>query len=336
MFQRILVPLDGSPLAEGALPVAARVARAFGGTLILLHVVDVSHAYVSYGALQPLIVPDAVKKSLKLGESYLDGLLSHSYLAGVDLEKQVLLGHAAVIILSMLDEQDFDLVVMSSHGYTGVKRWLLGSTAEKVIQHTPTPLLLLREGIPLKTHLRPDGTSFVRALVPLDISARSQDAIAPAVALVASLSAPGQGELHFTQILTLPMDIDEAEKDALFQEVGQNLQAISESTCKGLVADLAPDAHLTVTWSISLDSDIAAGIISIAEHGDLGVEGSEVGDSDLIAMTTHGHTGLKKWTMGTIAERVLHATKLPLLLTRPTDMVRKEHQEKKSSGEATR
>jgi nucleotide-binding universal stress UspA family protein len=176
--------------------------------------------------------------------------------------------------------------------------------------------------------LHPDGTPFVRALVPLDISARSQDAIAPAAALVAALSAPGQGELHLTQIITLPVEISEREKDALFQDIRQNLQAISESTRQGLAANLGSDLHLRLTWSISLDSDIAAGIVRIAEHGDKGAEGNEVGASDLIALTTHGYTGLQKWTMGSIAERVLHTTKLPLLLTRPADVVTKEHEKK--------
>jgi nucleotide-binding universal stress UspA family protein len=328
MFQDILVPLDGSPLAEQALPVAARVARAFGGTVTLLHVVDVSRAYVSYGALQPLITQDASERGLKDGKDYLDSVLPRSDLAGVPLQKQVILGYPAAVMLSILDELAIDLVVMSSHGHTGVKHWILGSTAEKVIHHTPVPILVLHEETPLRSHVHPDGTSFVRALVPLDTSARSQDAIAPAAALIAALSAPGRGELHLTQIITLPVEISEREKEALFQDVRQNLQAISESTRQGLAANLGPDLHLALTWSIALDSDIAAGIVRIAEHGDKGAEGSEVGASDLIALTTHGYTGIQKWTMGSIAERVLHATKLPLLLTRPADMVIKEREEK--------
>lgn len=328
MFQDILVPLDGSPLAEQALPVAARVARAFGGTITLLHVVDVSRAYVSYGALQPLITQDAIERALKYGKDYLDSVLPRSDLAGVPLQKQVILGYPAAVMLSILDEQAIDLVVMSSHGHTGVKHWILGSTAEKVVHHTPSPILVLHEETPLRFHVRPDGTPFVRALVPLDTSARSQDAIAPATALIAALSAPGQGELHLIQIITLPVEISEREKEALFQDVRQNLQAINESTRQGFAANLGPDLHLALTWSIALDSDIAAGIVRIAEHGDKGAEGSEVGASDLIALTTHGYTGIRKWTMGSIAERVLHATKLPLLLTRPADMVIKEREKK--------
>src|SRR5690242_3124984 len=71
MFQRILVPLDGSALAEQALPVAARIARAGGGIITLLHVANVSTTAVSYGAMQPLITQDAIDISLEHGNAYL-------------------------------------------------------------------------------------------------------------------------------------------------------------------------------------------------------------------------------------------------------------------------
>ena len=101
MFKHILVPLDGSLLAEQALPVAGRLAHTTGGTITLLHVVDVSHAYVVYGAMQPLITPDAVNSSLASGENYLDSVLSRSELAGVSIEKKVVIGHPAIEILSI-------------------------------------------------------------------------------------------------------------------------------------------------------------------------------------------------------------------------------------------
>jgi hypothetical protein len=122
------------------------------------------------------------------------------------------------------DEQAFDLVVdlvvASSYGSTGVKRWILGSTAEKVVHHAPVPVLLLRKEKPLRDRIRPDGTRFVRALIPLDGSARSQVAIAPAAALVAALASPGQGECHRTRILVFSKGISETEKEARQQDGG--------------------------------------------------------------------------------------------------------------------
>lgn len=326
MFQHILVPLDGSPLAEQALPVAARLARACGGTITLLHVVDVSHAYVSYGAMQPIIARDAIEASLASGKSYLDSVRSHSDLAGVSVKEQVILGLASIVILSVLDEQAFDLVVMSSHGYTGVKHWMLGSTAEKVAHHAPVPVLILRKEKPLRVH---DGTRFIRALVPLDGSARSQGAIAPAAALVTALASPGQGELHLTQVIVWPEGVGEAEKEALLQEIRQHLQDISVSVRERLMVEFGPDLQLAITWSITLDRDIVEGIVRIAEHGERTSEAGEVRASDLLAMTTHGYSGIHKWTLGSIAERVLHATELPVLLVQPADMIKTKHQKRR-------
>ncbi|HVU67991.1 MAG TPA: universal stress protein [Ktedonobacteraceae bacterium] len=335
MFQRILVPLDGSALAEQALPVAARIARAGGGIITLLHVANVSTTAVSYGAMQPLITQDAIDISLEHGNAYLDGLTtSHQELAGVALDRQVIVGHPAIIILSVLDEQVFDLIVMSSHGHTGVKRWILGSVAEKVIHHAPTPVLVLREGASLKPSEQSEGgASHVRALVPLDTSERALDVILPAAVLVAACSAPGRGELHFTQVVSLPVEIHEREKEALFQEIERRLQEVCTRTAQALGSRLSPDLQPVLTWSISLESDVAAAIVKMAEHGAGAARGSAVEASDLIAMTTHGYTGFQRWTMGSVAERVLRGTKLPLLLTRPADMIDKERPRRQSRVE---
>jgi len=86
------------------------------------------------------------------------------------------------------------------------------------------------------------------------------------------------------------------------------------------------DLKLPITWSVTIDDDIAAGIIRVAEDGE-GAEGVEVCDgSDVIVMATHGYSGLQRWAMGSITERVLHASRLPLLIVRPSDMIEKGHQ----------
>lgn len=331
MFQRILVPLDGSPRAEQVLPVAARVARASGATITLLHVVESSHTSVSYGAMNPLLTQDAIKSSLSSARNYLESMLLRPDLAGVSLEPQVVMGHPAMVILSILDEQAIDLIILSSHGYTGVKRWLLGSIAEKVARAAPAPVLLLRGGEPLRTHVLLNGTRVVRALIPLDTSARALEAIAPAAALVAAFSSPGQGELHLIQIIVLPEEVSEGERETLLQGARQNLQVRCEQVQKSLLATFGLDLHPVLNWSISLEQDSAEGIIRIAEHGEKATETGGVESSDLLAMTTHGSGGYRRWTMGSITERVLYATKLPLLLVRPADMIARARQEQENT-----
>jgi nucleotide-binding universal stress UspA family protein len=93
----------------------------------------------------------------------------------------------------------------------------------------------------------------------------------------------------------------------------------------GLIAAHGIDHRLSVTWSATIGDDIATGIARMAENGEA-VEGGGVFEGcDIIAMATHGYSGLQRWAVGSITERVLHATRLPLLIVRPPDVVTREH-----------
>lgn len=327
MFQHILVPLDGSSRAEQVLPVAMRLARASGATIMLFTVVESTHETVAYRMARPYMPPQTIERDLAAAQSYLDGVSQRSFLAGISVEKQIDLGNPAVMILSRaeaLREQPIDLIVMSSHGYTGVRRWFLGSVAEKIARHAPVPVLILREGEPLRTHVRFDGMSAIRALVPMDASVRSLDVIPPAAHLVAALSSPEHGHLQLTQIVVGPENISQTERDELLREAGQNLAAIGQR----IQADVDSRLHLTISWAISVEGDIAEGIVSMAENGEQRAEVGDAEQCDLIAMTTHGATGLGKWAVGSITERVLRATRLPLFIVRPADIIEQEHRQR--------
>jgi len=91
------------------------------------------------------------------------------------------------------------------------------------------------------------------------------------------------------------------------------------------MARVIADFKLPVTWSVAVDTDVAEAIIRVAENGE-DAEGAGVfGGCDLIAMATHGYSGMQRWAMGSITERVLSATKLPLLIIRPPDLMDKSH-----------
>ena len=118
----------------------------------------------------------------------------------------------------------------------------------------------------------------------------------------------------------------------MMHKAKQYLQNTVEHIHAELVASPVADLKLAITWSVSIDDDIAGGIIRMAEDGkgmeDFGVSGS----SDLIAMSTHGYSGLQSWAMGSITRRVLHASRLPLLIVRPPDMLDKgQHTQDKAT-----
>src|SRR5262249_19814602 len=155
---------------ERALPIAARLARASGGTLILLNAVDILLPYISYEAVQPFIIQEDIDLSLNKAKEYIERVSARNDLAGIELKKQVVLGHPAEVILSVTEKQAADLIVMCSHGRTGLKHWLIGNTAEKILRHSPIPVFMLHGGRLLNIHQHANGTHFIRAIVPLDAS----------------------------------------------------------------------------------------------------------------------------------------------------------------------
>jgi len=328
MFHHILVPLDGSPRAERAIPVATRLARASGGTVVLLRVVRLAPDFVPYPAADPRTIQTIIDADFEEAKNYLQRVRSLGSLMDVHRETEVIVGTVAATILSAVEARQIDLIVLCSHGYTGMKRWALGSVAEKVAHHAPVPVLLLREGGPALVGTPPHAEGPLRALIPLDGSARAKAAIVPAAQLIAALSAPGPGALHFTRVVVVPeaAEISPSEREAIIHKAKQYLSTTVEHIREGLVASPVADLKLAMTWSVTIDDDIAAGIIRVAEDGE-DAEGAGVfGGSDLIAMATHGYSGLQRWAMGSITERVLHATRLPLLIVRPPDMLEKGHQ----------
>lgn len=144
-FKRILVPLDGSVLAEKALPYATALAHKFGSELVLMRVVDLPFQATEVDEVVEQWMKEAMQASYREARAYLDARMS-------ELQQQNLYVHSLLreespaedILLAAHDEQ-IDLIVMSSHGKGGAAPWTSGSVADKVMQHSPCPVLLVRQ-----------------------------------------------------------------------------------------------------------------------------------------------------------------------------------------------
>ena len=145
MFEQILVPLDGSPVAERAIPAAARIARAFGGSVIVLSVVTPPVTPGKFSVPEEYPKADTEEERAS-ATAYLRAIAQSDKLVGITTEVQTLVGAVAPTILSATQSLHADLIVLCTHGYTGFKRWRLGSVSEKVIRHAPVPVFVLREG----------------------------------------------------------------------------------------------------------------------------------------------------------------------------------------------
>jgi nucleotide-binding universal stress UspA family protein len=321
MLKRILVPLDGSARAERAISVAARIAHSAGGTVVLVQAVTIPFTYSPYvGSMSS--AAEVIDAELNDTNNYLNTLANSEPLEGIETDIKALYGSAAPTVLSTAHAYNADLIVMTSQGKTGMKRWALGSVAQKIARHSPMPVLVLHESGSLPVGPHRDGRP-LRALVPLDGSALAKTALEPAALLVAALAAPEQGALHLMRVVKPPTPEElraagdqepiERLKENALHRAKTYLNSIADQLREGPLAAL----NLSITWSVAVDDDVAYAIIRMAENGE-DAEGAGVfGRCDLIAIATHGRGGLQHWVLGSITERVLGATKLPILIVRP-------------------
>src|SRR6266851_4808236 len=294
MFERILVPLDGSKRSERAIPVAARIARAATGTVILVQVTELPSDFFTEGKYPSQMYPgDLIEEGKALAANYLDNVSKQSELVGLKTETRVEHGDAAQSIRAATEPLGVDLIVMCSHGYTGFKRWALGSVAQKIIPHSSVPVLVLRDGGPTLS-VKP-----LYALVALDGSPMSEEVLAPVIQLMAALAPSEEKTLHLTHVVELPLTYGRIGIHAYVNQMKEEAKRLSQGYLAAVAERLTHGdvPGLTVTTSIAVNVDVAEA---------------------LVQMATHGRSGLQRLLMGSMTDHVMSATKLPMLVVHPS------------------
>jgi nucleotide-binding universal stress UspA family protein len=142
MYRRILVPLDGSKVAEGVLPHARGLAYAEGAELVLLTVG--ANPAMDFVFSDPGLAQSAVQEQEERSKQYVSAVESQLKAAGFKVSTLLRVGDVADVILGVVDELQIDVIAMSTHGRTGPARWLMGSVAERVVRSSKVPVLLIR------------------------------------------------------------------------------------------------------------------------------------------------------------------------------------------------
>ena len=319
MFRHILVPLDGSSLAEKALPLAAHLAKVSGGTVTLLHITNPAVEYGPYLAEPFTYIENVIDADLADAHIYLEHIAYTEVLKDIAVLKEAISGEVAQSILDFAHNHATDVVVMCSHGRTGFQHWALGSIAQKVARYSTKPVLVIKSGYTPQLITNTTSPRPISVLVALDGSPLAETVVLPAAQLCASLNTSGRGILHLLRVVELAQSMRDgapvtinvmnekiiAEAHAYLQKVEQRLRG----------GDLAL-FHLNVTSSISAGYDTADILVREAEQGEYDDDSSEHEGCDIIALATHGRGGLQRWVMGSVAERVLSSTKLPMLIVR--------------------
>jgi nucleotide-binding universal stress UspA family protein len=279
-----MVPLDGSPFAERALPYALTVARRTGATidLVRVHVVYAmqpqASSWLPYDA-------DLERECRGLEQVYLDEVAGQVEAAGAArVSCGVANGLSVDGILCRARERSADLIVMTTHGAGPISRAFLGSTADELVRRSPTPLLLIR---PQEANADLRGEpALSRLLIPLDGSALAEQILRPAADLARATGAT---------VMLLYVN-----------EPARRSGAVARPYLEGVAQRLRLQSLEVQTLVVSDDRVVPTML-----------RAARAGACDVIALATHGRGGLRRLLLGSVADKILRAASCPLLVLRP-------------------
>jgi nucleotide-binding universal stress UspA family protein len=271
-------------------------------------------------------------------------------LSGLPIETAVLTGTPALCILEAAAEHRADMIVMTSHGRSGLSRWVFGSVAEHVARQAHVSVLMLRqhqlpfwtEGADLlelpKAPRQADAISGLRVLVPLDGSPLAESVLEPAASCALTLVRGVEqaiGSLPGAILCLLHLVLVVRPLDALPENMPEALVVSGAEQYLTQTSKRLEEAHsgVTVSWEVVTGFDVAGTLVSLiegakppedqivlrtsAEAVPTEEAPGKVSQYTLLAMATHGRTGITRWVWGSITERVVAKTDVPLLLVHP-------------------
>ncbi len=304
MIESLLVPLDGSELSERSLAVAGDLARHTGARL------HVAHVHVSYVRdqlrsstqfqLEGVDLVDYDERHRREERSYLERIVVKLSTEGTgDVEVTLLEGHVAREIAAYAKRVEADAILMTTRGYAGMSRLRLGSVTDALIRETTLPIVVLHPGRNREIHA--GVQPFRHVFVTLDGSLLAESILAPATDLaraqgarITLFNAVSPGGVPAARLLPVQPDSlmprMEERKDYL-ERVARSVRG------DGVEVDVQVVGHESPARAI--------------------VEAADRSGADLIAIATHGYGGLRRALLGSVADEVLHATSLPLLVKKP-------------------
>jgi nucleotide-binding universal stress UspA family protein len=287
MWKKILVPLDGSDLAELALPYAQELAGTFNSELVLLYVseADEEHLHMHQLYLERLAVQ--MKKQLKR------------------VSPVVIPGKTVGEIVKYTEKNDIRLIVMASHGSSGTIPWAKGGIADKVIDATGVPLLLIKE-TKRRRKTKEKKHLISRILLPLDGSEAGEAAITRVKELKSRLKA----EVILLEVVPVGRHLrtvggldyilyPESEIETFKVEAKEYLDKVYERLKRGKKAK----GELTIAIRTG---EVAKEILNYAKKKRV----------NLIAISSHGHSGMTKWVFGSTAQKVIEESPVPVLVVK--------------------
>ncbi|MBI2359237.1 MAG: universal stress protein [Deltaproteobacteria bacterium] len=300
MYSKILVPLDGSKLSEGILPYARSMVKALNIPVELLVVIgpEVISTFTDPGRGRYVDVVEADMKRNSL--EYLK-TKARSFPVPSHVTCSTEIGSAAEAIVEKGSADSDTLIAMATHGRSGVQRWLLGSVADKVLRATANPLLLVRSVDGDSTE---GGAMLKKIVVPLDGS-QLAETVLPHVKPLAQEMGLAVVLLRVYSLLTGGYMVEAEAYTPALDKILEEIKAEATTYLEEKTRQLTREGLKNVSYML-LEGDAAGGIIDFARKT----------PDNLIGMCTHGRSGVGRWMLGSVTDRVVRHGGDPVLIVR--------------------
>jgi len=294
MFEHILVPLDGSSLAECVLPHVVAVARAFGSRVTLLQVLGRTRTPGLTRFVDPLgwYINEAESRA------YLDKRIARLQEAGLRVESTLLEGQAAERIIDFARDTDVGLIILSSHGRSGLSGWNVSSIVLKIILRAYIPVMIVRAYQPATGDLT--GLRYKELLVPLDCSQRAECALP----LATTLAHFHESELLVAHVVSRPQMPRRAAAAQEDIELANRLVERNTQEATQYLEQLQPRLNTDVQTRLIVSDHATAALHDLVEQANV----------DLVVLSAHGYSGGTEWPYGSLVTNFIGYGTTPLLI----------------------
>jgi nucleotide-binding universal stress UspA family protein len=288
-YKRLLVPLDGSELAERAMPYAQTIAKTMGSEITLFT--------VSIASVEQLDRPMKAYLELKVKELQAQGIKASSSVA---------YGTVPDEIVGFADRNNIDLIIISTHGYSGIKRWVLGSVARKVLYGTSVQVLLIKSKAPKISRVE-----LKKLMLPLDGSSFSESPIP----FINQLTKDTRSEIFLTVVCEPPL-VPSYGDHPINPTWEKHRDEVWLEAKKQAAEYLKKMEAVLKKQGMKVRSQVIAG--ELGRVAEALLQAADKDKIDLITMATHGRSSVSRWVYGGTANRIVEQSIQPVLLVRPS------------------
>lgn len=322
MYSRMLVPLDGSELAEVVFSYAKELAGRLDMDITLLHVSPSSSA--AFMPMQKAYIQHAARKLRRQARDVQENTNPKAKDSPLEVKGELVNGYPPEEIIKYAEENNIDIILMSAHGHSGLRRWNIGSVAGKVLGASHTPVLLVRasedeksppyDKWPSRTLLVPlDGSELAESVLPHVEMLAKQRSDEPVKLVLLKISEPPSIPSYYSP-----------EISGVSLNWGDYVQQETVRRKQGSYEYLADVSARMKEKGIEVETEVMEG-----KAVDVLVEYASAHPYHLIVMATHGRSGISRLVYGSVAANLLQGATNPILMVKPEKTEKTEKAEEK-------